>query len=124
HLLQADVDLTVPLLLGQLVGAADHRRVRVVVDEVEAAEPRDGLVGEALPVGERGDVAAPVETARAERARDLLALRVLDVRDDDDRPFRAELPCGCRADPARTPGDDGYLDFESRRHLSWPTSDH
>src|SRR5689334_8249300 len=83
----------------------------VVDQDVDPAELLYGPVDHRLDALAIGDVRAYREGARARRRR-LLGVRLVQVGDDDGRPFRRELPRDRLADALPGTGHDRDLVIE------------
>jgi hypothetical protein len=131
HAVQQNADAAlVRLPHVELVDLAGHaRKARVVEQAVEAPEAGCGEPDQPLHVGLARDVRVDVGHPVAERLRQLGALLLLNVADDDARALLDKALHGGAADPAAPARDDGDLALETRHQrsarsgfLTWETS--
>lgn len=99
HAEDVDVEDPVPLLVGVVLDGADGADARVVHEDVQTAEPLDGL-GDRGPYG---DVVSDVGLETEQRGR---CPGGVDVEDGHRGAPCGEQPGGGQPDAGRAPGDD------------------
>jgi hypothetical protein len=105
-----------PRLFGQLLELAGHYLHRVVDDDVDAAELRDGRVDQTRDVGRLGDVRDDADaflTVLGCVNAGRLAGCGIDVVDDDAGPLFGVGEHDVAADPPAAAGDDRNPVFQT-----------